>query len=734
MFHNGLGALRAAAELCHDQVSAGWHAAPGAGRLAGTPGLAGALRLCGAAQHVPDMLVGEHLHNRGMHGFLLDPGPVARPHTIEVRRKTVSAASGVCLISWPGKVLRAPGKLTELRLAVTFPSHQPAIIHEVTGAYAGWHGHVIVCGLHGVGLRIVEQLNLSGVPAVVVDDNPDLRLIRSLIGWGVPHIAGSSRSAETLAEAGLPGAAAVVCTLEDDLQTLETALLTRELRADVRVVVQLGNPAVGRALAGIEISVLDVAGLSAPSVVEACLRSAQEIRLADERFFAARTVAPRAASLRELYGALAPIAVLPADGGDVVICPGRDHQVQGGDGVMLIGTPDELRAAGVTTRMDRSAGGAAIPSRRVRYLRHLALSLMHAADRRLVSALVALFGVLLTSTIVLRLAYQLPGTHRIPLLNALYFTVETVTTVGYGDYSFRGQPAWLMVGAICLMLLGALFVAVFFAMLTNMLVSRRIEESLGRQQITGLSGHVLVIGLGAVGIEVARRLVAAGAEVVVVEKSESNRHLGLSRALGVPVVIADATQPQTLESVSLASASAVAVLTSDDLANLETGLAVRDQLGARWRDTPVVLRMFDSQLARSVRANFGFSFVRSTAALAAPWFVGAALGLDVLNTFYVGDEPLLVARLTVTPGGGLNGLAMRDLAARTRVLAISRAADQGYLEHPPRRGTRLRAGDQAYLIGPYEELLAVLRRDRPSPQAPGGHQERLPDSVVSRGE
>jgi Trk K+ transport system NAD-binding subunit len=169
------------------------------------------------------------------------------------------------------------------------------------------------------------------------------------------------------------------------------------------------------------------------------------------------------------------------------------------------------------------------------------------------------------------------------------------------------------------------------------------------------------------------------------------------------------------------------VLTSDDLANLETGLAVRDQLGARWDRTPVVLRMFDPQLARSVRHNFGFRNVRSTAALAAPWFVGAALGLDVLNTFYVGDEPLLVARLKVTRGGGLDGLAMQDLGARTRILAISRTFDQGYLEHPPRRGTRLRAGDEAYLIGPYEELLAVLRRDRPAP-GPGG--PRSPDNPV----
>jgi len=42
----------------------------------------------------------------------------------------------------------------------------------MTESYDSWRGHVIVCGLHGVGLRIVEELSLSGVPAVVVDDRP----------------------------------------------------------------------------------------------------------------------------------------------------------------------------------------------------------------------------------------------------------------------------------------------------------------------------------------------------------------------------------------------------------------------------------------------------------------------------------------------------------------------------------------------------------------------------------
>jgi Trk K+ transport system NAD-binding subunit len=287
--------------------------------------------------------------------------------------------------------------------------------------------------------------------------------------------------------------------------------------------------------------------------------------------------------------------------------------------------------------------------------------------------------------------------------------------VGYGDYSFRGEPAWLVVFAILLMMTGALFVAVFFALVTNMLVSRRIEESLGLQKITALRGHVLVIGLGTVGLRVARQLHDAGRDVLVIEKNERNRHLGQLRALDVQFMIADATLPEVLASARLAAASAVAVLTSDDLANLETGLAVRDQLGPRWSATPVVLRIFDPQLAHSVKETFGFRNVRSTAALAAPWFVGAALGLDVLSTFYAGDEPLLVARLTVTPGGGLEGLQMHELAARTRVLALRRAADRSVLEHPPRRTTRFHPADEAYLIGPYDELLTVLRRDRPSP-------------------
>ncbi len=36
----------------------------------------------------------------------------------------------------------------------------------------------IVCGLHDVGMRVVEQLRIAGEQVVIVDDAPDPRLLR----------------------------------------------------------------------------------------------------------------------------------------------------------------------------------------------------------------------------------------------------------------------------------------------------------------------------------------------------------------------------------------------------------------------------------------------------------------------------------------------------------------------------------------------------------------------------
>src|ERR1700761_4613058 len=133
------------------------------------------------------------------------------------------------------------------------------------------------------------------------------------------------------------------------------------------------------------------------------------------RLLAARASAPHAATLRELYGALAPVAVVPPEG-DVLVCPGRDTVVREGDEVTLIGTPRELADAAVIDHPERIrrltataaasppahggasygvlgvlapqvhdetlAGGSAA-GRALRELRDLVMSFVQATDRRI---------------------------------------------------------------------------------------------------------------------------------------------------------------------------------------------------------------------------------------------------------------------------------------------------------------------------------------------------------------
>ncbi len=602
-----------------------------------------------------------------------------------------------------------------------------------------WVGHVIVLGIQGVGLRTVEQLRVADVPVVVLD-NLDARSAALVESWGCPHMSTSGDPAVLLRAAGVAGARAVVCKQASDLRNVEIALLVRDMRDDISVVVHLDNPTVGRAVedatgAG---SVLDVAGLFAPSVVDACMgRTAYDVMLGDEHFVAAEVSVGEPGTLRTLFGDLAPVGIITADD-ELVVCPGRDHPVGTGDRVTVLGKPADVERVGVVrARGHDHAHGGRSPVRR--FLRRVSHSVAEEADRAICIALLLGLLLLVVSTVVLRVGYVTAGGGHLSIENAVYFTVETVATVGFGDFSFANQSQGLEAFGVLLIVLGTTLVTTLFALLTNALVRRRIEQSLGQGKIHGMVGHVILVGLGAVGLRVLEGLRALGRDVVVIEYDERNRYVQHARSLGVPIVHGDASLDQTLNTVNIAEAGAVAILTSDDLVNLETGLAVRDLLGPRWAEVPVVLRVFDRALGNRLEKTFKFHHVWSTSALAAPWFVGAVLGLEVLATFYVRNQPFLVARLTVGRHGGLVGLAMRDLSARIRVVAIVPAGSGGVMEYPPRRDTRFGAGDQAYLVGPYEELLRVLGRERETETAhvdaanPGMVNGAMPNGSATNG-
>ncbi|GAY14471.1 NAD-binding protein [Mycobacterium sp. shizuoka-1] len=553
-------------------------------------------------------------------------------------------------------------------------------------------GHTIVCGDDALGLRIIDELNNAGL-IVAIAHHP-----------------------EDLEAAGIATAHAVICADDDDALNLEVALLARRANPTVRVVARLANTVLREAMAdgngpG---AILDVADLAAPSVVEALLkRTTHTISVAGVDFVVTGTTATRDGTLREIYGDLAPVAIVRGDDsespGKLIACPGRDVHVQAGDWTAMIGTVDELAEQGIEIAKPIPA----TPQARPLFVR-ISDSVRAFGDDlnpMFYRALAASATLLVGSTIMLRFAYQQPG---MDWIDALYFSAETIATVGYGDFNFLDQPDWLRLWGVAMMFAGVATTAIVVAFVADVLLSRRISQAASRQRVRHLHRHVVVVGLGSFGIRVASVLKAAGHDVAVIERNEDNRYLSAAAELELPVIFGDATLRQTLEAARIDDARAVAVLTQNDMVNIETGIVLREMLGARSlpevhrADIPIVLRIYDRALGAAVGQRFKFEYVRSIVDLATPWFIGAAMGLDVLGTFSVGQRSFMVGAVQVQPGSELDGIRMFGLSTDTRVIAIG-GADVPLRLHP-RRDTQLNAGDIAYLVGPYRELIATLRK------------------------
>ena len=570
-------------------------------------------------------------------------------------------------------------------------------------------GHIIVCGDDPLGLRIIEQLRTGGQEIAIVS------------------------SSDGLSDAGIAVASALICADDDDALNLEIALLARQLNPDVRVVARLANSVLREAVAigngpG---AILDVADLAAPSVVEACLsRTTHSITVEGIEFVISGTDAPRDATLRELFGDLAPVAVMRDENsptpGEVVPCPGRDVRVNAGDWTAMIGTAEELAAQGIEVTPPATAqtavghhGARGYHQHRRRPLRRV-VEALHAfrddVNPIFFKAFAASMTLLLSATVLLRYTYHKPG---MSYIDALYFSTETIATVGYGDFSFQDQPTWLRLFGIGLMFAGVTSTAVLMAFVADLLLSRRIAQNAGLRKVRELNDHVIVVGLGSFGIRVVADLKAAGHDVVVIERNTDNRFLSSAAELDVPVIFGDATLPATLDSARIDDAVAVAVLTQSDMVNIETGIVLRERLGVRWMRSadkpgvPVVLRVYDRTLGAAVAHRFGFENVRSTVELAAPWFIGTAMGLQVLGTFSVGQQSFMVGGVKVEPGSELDGLRMAQMSTQTRVIAIAHGPADVHLH--PRRDSQLTAGDTAYLVGPHRELLDTLHKGQRVP-------------------
>jgi len=158
------------------------------------------------------------------------------------------------------------------------------------------------------------------------------------------------------------------------------------------------------------------------------------------------------------------------------------------------------------------------------------------------------------------------------VLDALYQTVTTVTTVGFREVQPLTSGAkvftiiLILVGVgTALYTLGALIETLLEGQLRGVFRRQRMDRRIGR-----MSRHVIICGWGRVGRVIAREMVAAGQEHVVVDMDPV-------RIESVPAaaVLGDATEDAVLERAGVRRARALVAALDTDAGNLFVTLSAR---------------------------------------------------------------------------------------------------------------------------------------------------------------
>ena len=197
-------------------------------------------------------------------------------------------------------------------------------------------------------------------------------------------------------------------------------------------------------------------------------------------------------------------------------------------------------------------------------------------------------------------------------IDSLYFVVTMMATVGFGDISLRTSSNLSKVVGILIMIASVTNTAVIFALISDSLLRRRLALTFGRRRVKQ-AGHILVVGVGSVGLQVIEELVQRGERVVAVDRHADGKYLPAVHAMGIPAVIGDAKYERPLRDAGMVTAKAIVSVSSDDLTNLEIGLNAR----LLNPDCRVVLRIYDPVLAQSLDEHLDIHFAFSMSSIAA---------------------------------------------------------------------------------------------------------------------
>jgi len=169
------------------------------------------------------------------------------------------------------------------------------------------------------------------------------------------------------------------------------------------------------------------------------------------------------------------------------------------------------------------------------------------------------------------IGYMLFG---LDLIDAMYMTVITITTVGYRELLGEELADSEKLFTMAIIVIGVSTVLYTFTLGVQVVVEGQLREFVGRRRmdrkISEMRDHVVVCGWGRVGKAVARDVRSTGKEVVVIDQNVNR--VG---DIDIPTIVGDATLDSTLRAAGIDQAGALIAALEGDAENLFVTLSSR---------------------------------------------------------------------------------------------------------------------------------------------------------------
>lgn len=319
--------------------------------------------------------------------------------------------------------------------------------------------------------------------------------------------------------------------------------------------------------------------------------------------------------------------------------------------------------------------------------------------------LAALAGIVVAGTV----GYVILG---FSLLDALYQTVTTVTTVGFREV--EPLTATGQVFTIVVILVGVGTALYTFTLLIEAVIEGQLQDLLGRRrmerQITRMSGHVIVCGWGRVGRSIAEYVSGAGQGVVVVDKDPDR-----IATVPHPAVLGDATDDKVLRDAGIERARVLVTALTTDADNLFVTLSGRSMR----RDLFIVARA-RVETSEDKLAQAGADRVVNPQSIGGKRMAAFVLQPHVAEFLDVvmhdGTLEFRLEEVAVPDGSPLAGASLRDAHIRdhTGALILAMRDEAGRFTTNPVPETVLRAGQILIAIGTETQLAALAAAARPN--------------------